>query len=125
MFEQEGNYGKEIVPYKDWGRVPILLRSYTFSTQGASYLPKEGSPVPRFAHLVSNPAIFPTAFSPLLAWQDEKKLSITLNCVLKRANELNRQFEIDSFCFRPSSEIWSRSSWMEIVPEPVRNRIVI
>ena len=43
------------------------------------------------------------------------KLSFTLNCKLKHANDLKR-FQIDSFCFRPGSEIWSRSSWREIVP---------
>ena len=32
------------------------------------------------------------------------KFSLTLNCVLKRANDLKR-FQIDSFCFRPASEI--------------------
>ena len=47
-------------------------------------------------------------------------LSLTLNCVVKRANNL-----IASFCFRPASEIWSRFSWMEIIPKPVRHEIEI
>ena len=52
------------------------------------------------------------------------KLSFTLICVLKRVNDLKR-FQIDSFCFWPGSEIWSRSSWTEIVSEPVRHTIEI
>ena len=50
------------------------------------------------------------------------KLCFTVNSVLKRANDLKR-FQIDSFCFRPGSEIWSRSSWMEIVAEAVRHTL--
>ena len=33
------------------------------------------------------------------------KLSFTLNGVLKRANDLKTILNIDSFCFRPASEI--------------------
>ena len=53
------------------------------------------------------------------------KLSFTLNWALKRANDLKKRFQIDSFCFRPVSKIWSRSSWIEIATEPVRHTIEI
>ena len=29
-----------------------------------------------------------------------------------------KRFQIDSFCYRPASEIWSRSSWTESFPNP-------
>ena len=52
------------------------------------------------------------------------KLSFTLNCVLKRANDLN-PFQIDSFSFDlvQKFEAMNEKSWMEIVPEPVRDTI--
>ena len=53
------------------------------------------------------------------------KLSFTLNCVLKRANDLktiSNWLILLSTCFR---EIWSRFSGMKIVPEPVRHTIEI
>ena len=33
--------------------------------------------------------------------------------------------QINLFRFQPTSEIWSRPSWMEIVPKPFRHRIEI